>query len=155
MGGGEMLSHGTVALTPSPLPPSLRVALARAILKRAPILLLDEATSALDTVTEAAVQKALGGGVDGRPITRIIVAHRLSTVADCDAAIVMRGGEVVERGAHADLVAAGGLYADLWSRQAAAGGVVSFDDAAAAEEEAAKEEGEGGAPSSGPPHGHG
>ena len=96
-----------------------RVALARAILKKAPILMLDEATSALDTGTEAIVQGYLRqGDVDGRPRTTLIVAHRLSTVADCDATVVMRGGEVVERGTHASLVAAGGLYADLWSRQA-------------------------------------
>lgn len=100
-----------------------RVALARAILKRAPILLLDEATSALDATTEAAVQAALqGGGGDGRARTTIIVAHRLSTVADCDQTVVIRSGEVVETGTHAALVAAGGLYCELWSRQASGGG---------------------------------
>lgn len=121
-----------------------RVALARAILKRAPILLLDEATSALDTATEAVVQAYLRRGEveGGRPRTTLIVAHRLSTVAECDQTVVMRSGEVVERGSHADLVAAGGLYAELWSRQAAAG--PTFDDAAAGEEAGKEEEEAGG-----------
>ena len=110
-----------------------RVALARAILKRAPILLLDEATSALDTVTEAAVQRALTQGVGSGDAassasarrTCITVAHRLSTVQGADQTIVMKAGEVVERGRHADLVAAGGLYAEMWRRR---GDGASFDD---------------------------
>ncbi|MEJ7926993.1 ABC transporter ATP-binding protein/permease [Sphingobium sp. AN641] len=94
-----------------------RVAIARTLLKDPPVLVLDEATSALDSRTENEIQDVL------RRITRrrttLIVAHRLSTVVDADEIIVLDRGEVVERGSHAALVRAGGLYALMWNRQAA------------------------------------
>jgi ABC-type transport system involved in Fe-S cluster assembly fused permease/ATPase subunit len=93
-----------------------RVGIARAILKDPAILVLDEATSALDSVTEMEVQEALDEAARGR--TTLMVAHRLSTVAGADQIIVLNEGRVVERGSHAELLALGGLYADLWSRQA-------------------------------------
>ena len=88
-----------------------RLALARAILKNAPILLLDEATSALDTQSERLVQEALERFRHGR--TTLVIAHRLSTVQDADLICVMEGGRIVERGTHAALIAAGGIYGDL------------------------------------------
>lgn len=88
-----------------------RVAIARAILKDAPILLLDEATSALDTQSEAQIQHALDRLASGR--TTIVIAHRLATVRDADNILVMDDGRIVERGTHQDLLAAGGLYAQL------------------------------------------
>ncbi len=93
-----------------------RVGIARAILKNPAILVLDEATSALDSATEAEVQAALDDASVGR--TTLMVAHRLSTVAGADEIIVLSEGRIVERGAHAELLARGGLYADLWARQA-------------------------------------
>ncbi len=93
-----------------------RVGIARAILKNPAILVLDEATSALDSVTEQEVQEALDEAARGR--TTLMVAHRLSTVAGADQIIVLSEGRVVERGSHEELLALGGLYADLWSRQA-------------------------------------
>ena len=95
-----------------------RVAIARAILADAPILVLDEATSALDSESEALVQDALENLMKGR--TSIVVAHRLSTVAALDRIVVLADGEIVEDGAHAELAAAGGEYAALWSRQTGA-----------------------------------
>ena len=95
-----------------------RVAIARAILADAPILVLDEATSALDSESEALVQEALENLMRGR--TSIVVAHRLSTVASLDRIVVLDNGRIVEDGRHADLVAAGGEYARLWSRQTGA-----------------------------------
>lgn len=95
-----------------------RVAIARAILAGAPILVLDEATSALDSESEALVQDALENLMQGR--TSIVVAHRLSTVAALDRIVVLADGEVVEDGTHAELAAAGGEYAALWSRQTGA-----------------------------------
>jgi ATP-binding cassette subfamily B protein len=93
-----------------------RVGIARAILKNPAILVLDEATSALDSATEAEVQGALEDAARGR--TTLMVAHRLSTVAGADEIIVLQEGRIAERGTHQNLLLHGGLYADLWSRQA-------------------------------------
>jgi subfamily B ATP-binding cassette protein MsbA len=95
-----------------------RVAIARAILRDPRILLLDEATSALDTESEAAVQAALARLRQGR--TTIVVAHRLSTVRDADLIVVMADGQVVEQGAHTDLLATDGAFARLVKAQALA-----------------------------------
>ena len=92
-----------------------RIAIARAMLKNAPILLLDEATSALDSQAERQVQSALRSLMKGR--TTLIVAHRLSTIFDADQILVLDGGRIVERGAHAELLAADGNYADMWRLQ--------------------------------------
>ena len=92
-----------------------RVAIARTILKAPPILVLDEATSALDTHTEQEIQDALDLVSKGR--TTLTIAHRLSTVVGADEIIVLKAGEIIERGTHRDLVAAGGLYAEMWSMQ--------------------------------------
>ncbi len=94
-----------------------RVAIARTLLKDPPILILDEATSALDSATEAGIQEALETAESGR--TTLIIAHRLSTIADADQILVMQAGTIVERGRHAELLASGGLYAELWALQAA------------------------------------
>ena len=88
-----------------------RIAIARAILRDAPILLLDEATSALDAESERLVQQAVDGLSKDR--TTLIVAHRLATVKKADRIIVMEAGQVVAQGTHAELVAQGGLYAKL------------------------------------------
>ena len=88
-----------------------RVAIARAMLKNAPILLLDEATSSLDTASELQVQKALQTLMQGR--TTLVIAHRLSTIMHADNIYVIDGGRVIEQGTHTDLVARGGLYAEL------------------------------------------
>jgi ATP-binding cassette subfamily B multidrug efflux pump len=92
-----------------------RIAIARVILKDAPILVLDEATSALDSEVEAAIQEQLDGLMKGRTV--IAIAHRLSTIARMNRLIVMDQGRIVEEGSHADLLAAGGVYARLWRRQ--------------------------------------
>lgn len=89
-----------------------RIAIARAILKNAPILLLDEATSALDNESQHWVQQALNVLMKGR--TTILIAHRLSTVEHADLITVMNQGTVVERGRHQDLLALGGYYARLY-----------------------------------------
>jgi ATP-binding cassette subfamily B protein len=89
-----------------------RIALARAILKDAPVVVLDEATSFVDPENEALIQDAIGELVAGRTV--VMIAHRLSTVAGADQILVLDGGRIVERGRHDDLVAAGGLYARLW-----------------------------------------
>lgn len=95
-----------------------RIAIARAILMDCPILVLDEATSALDSESERLIQDALENLMRGR--TSIVIAHRLSTVASLDRIVVIRDGAVVEDGPHAELVEAGGEYAQLWSRQSGA-----------------------------------
>jgi len=92
-----------------------RVAIARTILKAPPILVLDEATSALDTFTEHEIQDALDRVAKGR--TTLVIAHRLSTVVNADEILVLDKGEIVERGAHAVLLARGGVYAAMWNRQ--------------------------------------
>ncbi|MEJ6396132.1 ABC transporter ATP-binding protein [Gymnodinialimonas sp. 2305UL16-5] len=92
-----------------------RIAIARVILKNAPILILDEATSALDSEVEAAIQETLYGVMQGKTV--IAIAHRLSTIAQMDRIVVLDAGRVVEDGSHADLLAQDGLYAGLWARQ--------------------------------------
>jgi len=93
-----------------------RVAIARTVLKAPPILILDEATSALDTTTEGEIQTALD--VVSKNRTTLIIAHRLSTVIGADEIIVLKGGEIAERGSHAALMQReGGLYASMWDRQ--------------------------------------
>jgi ATP-binding cassette subfamily B protein len=92
-----------------------RIAIARAILKDAPILILDEATSALDSESEKLIQDALTKLMKGR--TSIVVAHRLSTIAGLDRIIVLNHGEIVEEGPHAELIKQNGVYASLWSHQ--------------------------------------
>ena len=96
-----------------------RIAIARAILRNAPILLLDEATSALDAESEGFIQSALEGVMKGR--TTLVIAHRLATVLDCDRILVMDRGTIVEQGTHAELVALDGLYARLARMQFEAG----------------------------------
>lgn len=94
-----------------------RIAIARAILKAAPILILDEATSSLDSESEAEIQKALHTLMQGKTV--IAIAHRLSTIREMDRIIVMQGGQIVEDGSHDELVKKeGGLYARLWAHQA-------------------------------------
>ncbi|MGR2731534.1 ATP-binding cassette domain-containing protein, partial [Chromobacterium haemolyticum] len=92
-----------------------RLAIARALLKNAPLLILDEATSALDTQSERLVQSALENLMKNR--TTIVIAHRLSTIENADRIVVMHHGEIVEEGSHAQLLARGGLYAKLHSLQ--------------------------------------
>ncbi|MEO1459343.1 MAG: ATP-binding cassette domain-containing protein, partial [Pseudomonadota bacterium] len=109
-----------------------RIALARAVLKDAPILILDEATSALDSEVEAAIQQSLEDLMQGRTV--IAIAHRLSTIQAMDRIVVLDDGQVVEDGDHTALLEAGGLYARLWARQS--GGFI--DSAARIPEEAAE-----------------
>ncbi|MFN3314953.1 MAG: ABC transporter ATP-binding protein, partial [Hyphomonas sp.] len=92
-----------------------RIAIARIFLKDAPILILDEATSALDSEVEAAIQESLFGLMQGKTV--IAIAHRLSTIAEMDRLIILDDGRIAETGTHDELVAAGGLYAELWARQ--------------------------------------
>ncbi|RYC17808.1 ABCB family ABC transporter ATP-binding protein/permease [Ciceribacter ferrooxidans] len=92
-----------------------RVAIARTVLKAPPILILDEATSALDTTTEQEIQTALDVVSENR--TTLVIAHRLSTVIGADEIIVLKGGEIAERGTHGELLAMNGLYASMWNRQ--------------------------------------
>ena len=92
-----------------------RIAIARAILRDAPILLLDEATSALDSEVEAAIQSTLYGMMQGKTV--IAIAHRLSTIAQMDRILVMDQGRIVEEGSHTELLANDGLYAQFWLRQ--------------------------------------
>jgi len=92
-----------------------RIALARAILKDAPILVLDEATSALDSEVEASIQTALHRVMDGKTV--LAIAHRLSTLTEMDRIIVMEGGQIIEQGSHEALLKKGGQYAQYWQRQ--------------------------------------
>ena len=101
-----------------------RIALARVILKDAPILLLDEATSALDSEVEAAIQKTLYGMMQGKTV--VAIAHRLSTIAQMDRIIVMDQGTIIEDGSHETLLAANGQYARFWARQS--GGFLGQDE---------------------------
>jgi ATP-binding cassette subfamily B protein len=104
-----------------------RIALARAMLKDAPILVLDEATSALDSEVEAEIQDALDEAMVGKTV--IAIAHRLSTIARMDRIVVMDAGRVVEEGTHEGLLARGGLYARYWRRQS--GGFLKMEAEAA------------------------
>ena len=92
-----------------------RIALARALLKDAPILVLDEATSALDSEVEASIQSALHRVMEGKTV--LAIAHRLSTLSEMDRIVVMEDGRIVETGTHDSLLARGGLYAQFWRRQ--------------------------------------
>ncbi len=94
-----------------------RVAIARTLLKDPPILIFDEATSALDSANERAIQAELKSAALGK--TALVIAHRLSTVVDAHEIVVLDGGRVVERGAHAALLAQGGRYAEMWRLQRA------------------------------------
>jgi ATP-binding cassette subfamily B multidrug efflux pump len=106
-----------------------RIAIARVILKDAPILVLDEATSALDSEVEAAIQSSLGTLMAGKTV--IAIAHRLSTIARMDQLIVLDHGRIVEQGTHTELLALGGHYAALWRRQS--GGFIDASAMQAAE----------------------
>ena len=100
-----------------------RIAIARVLLKNAPILIMDEATSALDSEVEAAIQESLETLMGGKTV--IAIAHRLSTIAKMDRLVVLEKGQIVEMGNHAELLAHGGLYARLWQHQT--GGFVGMD----------------------------
>ena len=100
-----------------------RIAIARVLLKNAPILLLDEATSALDSEVEAAIQESLYHLMKGKTV--IAIAHRLSTIAAMDRLIVIDEGNIVEEGTHQELINDGGIYAQLWAHQT--GGFLGLD----------------------------
>lgn len=110
-----------------------RIALARAVLKDAPILVLDEATSALDSEAEALIQSALGSLMAEKTV--IAIAHRLSTIQRMDRIIVLDDGGIAEQGTHAELLALGGLYAGFWSRQS--GGFIGTEEDEAEQEKSA------------------
>jgi ATP-binding cassette subfamily B multidrug efflux pump len=101
-----------------------RIALARVILKDAPILVLDEATSALDSESEAAIQEALYGVMQGKTV--IAIAHRLSTIARMDRIVTLDDGKIAEIGSHSELLKKGGLYSGFWARQS--GEMLGLDD---------------------------
>jgi ATP-binding cassette subfamily B protein len=103
-----------------------RIAIARAILRDAPILLLDEATSALDSEVEAAIQDTLYGVMKGKTV--IAIAHRLSTIAAMDRIVVLEDGRIEDQGSHAELLTKNGLYARFWARPS--GGFIGIEDAA-------------------------
>ena len=105
-----------------------RVAIARVLLKDAPILVLDEATSALDSEVEAAIQESFHRLMAGKTV--IAIAHRLSTIAAMDRLVIMDKGEIVETGSHRELLARGGIYASLWMRQS--GGFLDLGESAEA-----------------------
>ncbi|QQP98829.1 ABC transporter ATP-binding protein/permease [Lysobacter enzymogenes] len=112
-----------------------RIAIARTLLKRPAILIFDEATSALDAHTENEIQRELGQAAQGR--TALVIAHRLSTVVDADQIVVLEAGRIAERGSHAELLAAGGRYAALWTmQQRRAPGAAHTDIGADAEDDA-------------------
>jgi ATP-binding cassette subfamily B protein len=100
-----------------------RLAIARVLLKDPAIVILDEATAHLDSETEVLIQQALAEALDGR--TSIVIAHRLSTIRAADQILVLDGGEIVERGRHDELLAGGGLYADLYETQYAPSGLAA------------------------------
>ncbi|GGW57910.1 ABC transporter ATP-binding protein [Alishewanella tabrizica] len=100
-----------------------RIAIARVLLKNAPVLILDEATSALDSEVEAAIQASLNTLMENKTV--IAIAHRLSTIAQMDRLIVLDQGNIVEQGTHAELIASGGIYAQLWAHQT--GGFIGVD----------------------------
>ena len=92
-----------------------RIAIARVMLKDAPILVLDEATSALDSEVEAAIQDCLNKIMDDKTV--LAIAHRLSTIAQMDRLLVLDKGRIVEQGSHQELLDLGGIYAKLWEHQ--------------------------------------
>jgi ATP-binding cassette subfamily B multidrug efflux pump len=100
-----------------------RIAIARVLLKNAPILVLDEATSALDSEVEAAIQASLNRLMEGKTV--IAIAHRLSTIAAMDRLVIIDEGKIIEQGSHQDLLAYGGIYAKLWQHQT--GGFIGLD----------------------------
>ena len=103
-----------------------RVAIARTLLKNPPIMIFDEATSALDSANERAIQAELKNIAQHK--TALVIAHRLSTVVDAHEILVMEGGRILERGTHAQLIARGGRYADMWALQQSSEGAESFAD---------------------------
>jgi ATP-binding cassette, subfamily B, multidrug efflux pump len=101
-----------------------RIAIARVMLKNAPILVLDEATSALDSEVEAVIQESLDKLMQGKTV--LAIAHRLSTIAAMDRLVVLHNGRIVEEGSHYNLLEKNGLYARLWARQS--GGFLGLDE---------------------------